>query len=148
MWHRNKAKADVFEWPNGRTGDSLERLRFAAASKLCLWHEHQAGGGSFYVTIDDSLILRFADHENTSTQHRAPDFNFVKRMPSSKEFQEIVCRIHYARLCKNVGADLKLTRRADSKLTRGKDGHVRWPSVDNCTAWIDWMASQALLLPR
>ena len=34
---------------------------------------------------------------------------------------------------RHVGADLKLTRRADLKLTRGGDGHARWPSVDNST---------------
>ena len=36
-----------------------------------------------------------------------------------------------------VDADLKLTRRADAKLTRGEDGHGRWPSVDNSTVcWV------------
>ncbi|MFC5583033.1 hypothetical protein [Rhodanobacter terrae] len=34
-----------------------------------------------------------------------------------------------------VDADLKLTRRADSKLTRDEDGHTRWPSVDNGTVY-------------
>ncbi|HLG15398.1 MAG TPA: hypothetical protein VJH03_12980 [Blastocatellia bacterium] len=100
MRHRNKAKAEVFHWTKGR--ETLERLRYAAACKLCMWHEHQAGGGSCYVTIGGSLKLRFADHENTSAQYGEPDFNFVKRTPTEQELQEIVARIQYARLCKKT----------------------------------------------
>jgi hypothetical protein len=101
MLHRKKAKAEVFRWPNG-CDDWIERLRHAAACKLCVWHEHLAGGGSGYVTIDDSLTLRFADHENTSAQHDPPDFNFVRRQPNEEELQEIVSLIEYAELCKKT----------------------------------------------
>ena len=100
MRHSNKSKAEVFRWKKGRETDPFERLRYAAACKLCMWHEYQAGGGSSYVTIDGSLTLRFADHENTSAQYSEPDFNFVNRTPTEKELQEIVDRIQYAKLCK------------------------------------------------
>src|SRR5437667_7602871 len=102
MRHRNKAKAEVFLWTKGRETDIFERLRYAAACKLCMWHEHQAGGGSSYVTIGGSLKLRFADHENTSAQYKEPDFNFVNRTPTEQELQEIVDRIQYPRLCKKT----------------------------------------------
>jgi hypothetical protein len=39
-----------------------------------------------------------------------------------------------------VAADLKLTRCADPKLTRGEDGRTRRPSVDNSTVWMQgWL---------
>lgn len=101
MLRRKKIKAQVFKWPEGEP-DTLERLRYAAACKLCVWHEHQAGGGSFYVTIGDLLKLRFADHENISANHTAPDFNFVNRTPTEQNLQEIVDEIHYAELCKKT----------------------------------------------
>lgn len=82
--------------------DSLERLRYAAACKLSTWHEHQAGGGSFYIAIGDSLKLRYANHENNSAQHRTPDFNFINRYPTQKEVVEIAARIQDPRLCKKT----------------------------------------------
>lgn len=102
MIHQNKAKAEVFAWEKGRETDIYERLRHAAACKLCSWHEHSAGGGSRYVTIGDSLKLRFADHDATSARHTTPDFSFVNRLPTEEEFQEIVSRIDYPRLCKKT----------------------------------------------
>jgi len=102
MLHRQKAKAEVFYWKEGQETDFIERLRFAAARKLCVWREHRAGGGSFYLTIDKSLKLRFADHENTSAQYSEPDFNFVDRTPTEQEILEIEARIQYARLCKKT----------------------------------------------
>jgi hypothetical protein len=79
-----------------------ERLRHAAANKLCTWHEHTAGHGSKYITIADSLSIRLADHENTSAFRPSPDFNIVNRHVSEEEFQQIVQRIDYPTLCKKT----------------------------------------------
>lgn len=97
-----KAKAERFCWRPGREDDIYERLRHAAASKLLTWHEHSAGKGSLYITIGETLKLRFADHENTSSQHDEPDFNFVNRYPAEEDFEEIVNRIQYPRICKKT----------------------------------------------
>lgn len=102
MRHRDKARAEVFQWREEQESDTFEPLRCAAACKLCMWHEHHAGGGSIYVTIGDSLKLRFADHENTSRQYGQPDFNFVNRIPTEQEIREIVSQIRYPSLCKKT----------------------------------------------
>lgn len=109
MLRSEKKKAVIFQWQKGQETGSFERLQYAAACKLCIWHYHAAGGGSQYVTIggpendsSSSLKLRFADHENTSEKYPAPDFNFVSRLPSEQELQEIENRIQYAKLCKKT----------------------------------------------
>jgi len=104
--HSQKLKIQSFQLRTDED-DCYERLRFAAASKLCQWHEHQAGKGSNYIaigdeTVGDSLKLRFADHENTSERHDSPDFNFVDRDPTDEECAKIIESIHYPRLCKKT----------------------------------------------
>lgn len=108
MLRQKKAKAEVFQWTEPKS-DPWERLRLAAASKLCVWHEHLAGGGSHYITIGELgaydkgfLKLRFADHANTSWQHGPPDFNFVNRHPTDQEVIKIGDQIQYPRLCKKT----------------------------------------------
>lgn len=101
MRYSQKCRPEIFVW-RGHPNDFLERLRFAAAAKLCRWTEHSAGGGSTYITIGDSLKIRFADHERTSTRYQAPDFNFINRHPSEDEIQEIIRRIRYPSVCKKT----------------------------------------------
>ncbi len=95
-------KAVVYVSPPAEEQDFLERLRFAAAQKICCWEEHIAGSGSRYITIDSSIKLRFADHENTSMMRSRPDFNFVNRLPTEDEFLEIESRLSYSKLCKKT----------------------------------------------
>lgn len=102
MLHRRKAKVEVLNWKDGQETNFFDRLRYASARKLCIWNQHRAGGGSLYVTIGESLKLRFADHENTSAYHCAPDYNFVNRDPTEQELIEIEARIQHARLCKKT----------------------------------------------
>lgn len=102
MIHRQKAKARVFCWDPDQEITCLERLRHAAACKLCTWHQHEAGGGSYYITIGGSLVLRFADHENISRQHSYPDYNFVNEDPTDEVCDRIVQRIDYPELCKKT----------------------------------------------
>jgi hypothetical protein len=111
MTHKQKAKAEVFQWPKGGEVDVFERLRFAAASKLCVWHQHGAGGGSRYVFVGDSLKLRFANHANTSAQHAQPDYNFVNRDPTDEDVLTIAGRMVYPKLCRQTAFALhtKLT---------------------------------------
>jgi hypothetical protein len=102
MIHQQKVKAEVFQWPSGSKPDVFERLRHAAASKLCIWHEHGAGGGSSYVLVGQVLKLRFADHVNTSVQHSQPDFNIVNRSPTEEEVSSIIGRISYPKHCRQT----------------------------------------------
>lgn len=97
-----RAKAVRFEWQKGYEDDVYEQLRHAAASKLCTYREHSAGGGSLYIIIDDTLKLRFADHENISSVHEPPDYNFVNEDPSEEELKEIITNIEYPKLCKKL----------------------------------------------
>ncbi len=102
MLRSKTVRAKVYQWKEDREPDIFERLRYAAACKLCSWHEHRAGGGSCYITVAESLKLRFSNHENTSAQYREPDFNFVNRDPTEHELREIIKRIQYPRLCKKA----------------------------------------------
>jgi hypothetical protein len=108
MLHRKKIKAKVFESRQGQKTDFLDRLRYAAACKLCTWHEHEAGGGSVYITIGTWLTLRFADHERISTQHGVPDFNFVNRLPTDEEIENILQQIDYPALCRKTAFALHI----------------------------------------
>ena len=101
MLEQRKTKAIVFEWAKGDEADMFERLRHAAASKLCVYIEHGAGGGSSYVTIGD-IKLRFANHENTSSKYEEPDYNFVKEYPTEEELQCIIGDIGYPKVCKKT----------------------------------------------
>ncbi len=105
MLSRKKAKAKVFERKQGQEPDIFDRLRYAAACKLCLWHEHQAGGGSIYISIG-TLVLRFADHERLSTKHDYPDYNFVNDTPTEAEIEMIVQEIDYPELCRKTALAL------------------------------------------
>jgi hypothetical protein len=102
MTNKQKAKAEVFQWPKASESDVFERLRFAAAINLCVWHEHCAGGGSKYVIVGDSLKLRFADHANTSAQHSQPDYNFVNRNPTDEDVLTISSHMTYPRFCRQT----------------------------------------------
>lgn len=101
MRHFHKVRPEIFVW-RGHANDLFERLRFAAAARLCRWTEHAAGGGSTYIFVGDSLKIRFADHENTSTRYQAPDFNFVNRHPNEDELQDIIRRIAYPSVCRKT----------------------------------------------
>jgi hypothetical protein len=74
--------------------DIYEQLRYFAASKLNVYAEHQAGKGSYYITIGD-LKVRFSNHENTSKSYENPDINVVNRNITYDEIEEIKQRIHY-----------------------------------------------------
>jgi hypothetical protein len=96
MLRRQRIKAEIFSWKSEKSkAEPFERLRFIAATKLCVWHEHEAGGGSRYIIVGDSLTLRFADHENISNKFSQPDFNFVNRYPTAEEFEDISGLIYY-----------------------------------------------------
>ena len=84
----------------GEESDAIEQIRFAAASKLCTLNEHNAGGGSYYITIDEWLKIRFADHENTSSRYDEPIFNFVDDEMSDEDVAAIIGMINYPSLCK------------------------------------------------
>jgi hypothetical protein len=77
-------------------------LRRIAASKLATFHSHEAGKGSHYVTLGDSVKVRFADHENTSTFHERPDYNCVRRKLTPEEIAEIKERVLHPVLCKKA----------------------------------------------
>ena len=102
MRYYRKKRAVVYVSPPAEEQDFLERLRFAAAQKICCWEEHIAGSRLRYITIDSSIKLRFADHENTSMIRSRPDFNFVNRLPTEDEFLEIESRLSYSKLCKKT----------------------------------------------
>lgn len=85
---------------NPAENDLIEQLRFAAASKLCKFATHYAGGGSSYITIDEHLKIRFADHDNTSSQYRQPDFNFANEGLTAEDVAKIIGLIEYPDLCK------------------------------------------------
>lgn len=102
MLHSRKPKIAIFKVNESQTTSVIDRLRYAASCKLCVWHHHRAGGGSLYITIGDTFKLRFADHQNTSSKYNEPDFNFVKRTPTEQEVLEIEARIQYPRLCKKT----------------------------------------------
>lgn len=102
MLNREKVKAKLYERKHEQESDILEPLRYAAACKLCTWHEHAAGGGSQYITIGKSLVLRFADHENVSREHSYPDHNFVNEVPTAEDIAMIVQQIVYPELCRKT----------------------------------------------
>jgi hypothetical protein len=102
MRRQAKGRPEMYEYSELTEGDYFEELRYAAAQKLCIWHEHEAGGGSRYIMIGDSLTLRFADHANTSNRYETPDFNFVKSSPTEAEFKQIVDLIQYPKLAKKT----------------------------------------------
>ena len=102
MFHRRKIKPQYFDWGSNYEPSVFEQLQYAAACKLCVWHEHESGSGSAYITIGDRLKLRFADHKKTSAQYDQPDFNFVDREPTEQEVKIIIEKIQYARLCKKT----------------------------------------------
>jgi hypothetical protein len=79
--------------------DSYEILRFYAASKLLPYSEHVAGKGSVYIKIGN-LLIRLADHENTSVNHRNPDFNIMKRGLREEDLTKIAERLTYPMHCK------------------------------------------------
>ena len=100
---RTRAKAE--EWVSGEPETTCDKLRFIAASKLCQFRYHSAGKGSQYIFIgddDDWIKIRFADHENTSSQHEEPDYNFVNDNPSDDDLREIEARVTYPFSCKKV----------------------------------------------
>jgi hypothetical protein len=74
------------------------KLRVIAASKLLIFHSPDAGNGSHYVTLDERIKIRFADHENTSAYHATPDYNCVNRELTAEEFTEIERMLGYPAL--------------------------------------------------
>jgi hypothetical protein len=100
-----RSRAKAVEWNEGEPGKAYDKLRFFAASKLCQFRYHEAGKGSRYIFIgddDDWIKIRFADHENTSSQHEEPDYNFVNDGPSEDDLREIEARVTYPFSCKKV----------------------------------------------
>jgi hypothetical protein len=84
----------VYKGPFGREREPMDQLRYAAASKLNRFHTHSAGGGSFYVTIDD-FKLRFSNHANTSSMHEEPDLNIVDRELTDQDVARVIEQIKY-----------------------------------------------------
>jgi hypothetical protein len=81
--------------------DVYDRIRHAAALKLCQYSEQGAGGGSSYIEVGD-IKIRFANHENTSWQHDQPDYNCINRHLTDAEADEIVNRLRYPKLAKKT----------------------------------------------
>jgi|GEM_PF-6622809 len=97
---RTKRRPRVFEWESDES-DPYERLRYIAARKLCKYEQRIASTGSVYIVIDESLTVRFSDHE-ASSKYDLPDFDFVGRRPTDEEFQDIEELIDYPHMCRKT----------------------------------------------
>jgi len=105
MAFQEKVGPTVFEGELDSEAGVFERLKYAAACKLCTYEEHEAATGSVYVTIDNSLQLRFADHEAPRSKLSVSDFvvyDFVNRDPTEEELQDILDLIDYPHTCKKT----------------------------------------------
>lgn len=98
----SRLRAELFDRASAEAANEYHiELREIAASKLCHFTRHLAGGGSEYVSVGD-LEIRFADHSNWSVYRDRPDYNIIHRYLNEKEIEDIRSRVDYPELLKKT----------------------------------------------